>query len=232
MITVAGSDVGPVMPIEDQDWSQAWQQGLHAIEVGRRLLVRPSFVAAELRVGQHELVIDPGQAFGTGGHASTLLALEWIEAASSGPAGFRADTRVLDVGTGTGILALAALRLGAGSAVGLDLDPEAAFAAHGCAERNGLTARLRLFIGPVEALCTEPFDWVFANLLKRELVPIAAQLAAFTRPGGRAILSGLLAVERDSVETLLGSLGFALQGIRTRQDGAGDQWISLLMARA
>ena len=232
MLALAGADVGPVVPVEDRDWSRAWQQGLRAIEVGCGLLIRPSFVAADLRPGQRELVVDPGQAFGTGAHASTLLALEWIEASSAGSDGFRPATRVLDVGTGTGILALAALRLGAGSAVGLDLDPTAAVAARACAERNGLTTPLRLFVGPVDALRTAPFDWVFANLLKSELLPIAAQLAAFTRPGGHLILSGLLAAEQDGVEKLLGPLGLALQGLRTRRDAARDEWISMLMLRA
>jgi ribosomal protein L11 methyltransferase len=231
-LAVAGSQVGPVGPVEEKDWSRAWQRGLHPIEVGQRLLVRPSFVAADLRSGQLELVIDPGRAFGTGGHASTLLALEWIEVESGTPTGLRAETRVLDVGVGTGVLALAALRLGAGSAVGLDLDPEAAIAARECAQQNGLSDRLQLFTGPVDALSAKPFDWVFANLLKSELMPIATQLAAVTRSGGRLIVSGLLAAERAEVEAALGREGFTMQGIRTRQDSTGDTWISMLMARA
>lgn len=228
---VAGSNVGPIAPIEERDWSRAWQRGLRAIQVGRRLQVRPSFVAAELRAGQRELVIDPGQAFGTGGHASTLLALEWIEAEFASRAELDSGLRVLDVGVGTGVLALAALCLGAGSAVGFDLDPEAVTTARACAEQNGLDRHLLLFTGPLAALSAEPFDWVFANLLKSELFPIAAQLAAATRSGGRLIVSGLLAAEKAEVETLLGRLGFATQGVRRQQDSS-DVWMSMLMARA
>jgi ribosomal protein L11 methyltransferase len=231
-LSVAGADVGPALRVEPRDWSREWQRGLGPIDVGRRLRIRPSFVAAEPGSGRRELVIDPGRAFGTGGHASTLLALEWIEAESHGVAGFRSDTRVLDVGVGTGVLALAALLLGAGRAVGFDLDPDAAIEARACAERNGLGARLGLFTGPVEALSTTPFDWVFANLLKRELVPISSRLAGLTRAGGRLIVSGLLAAEQAEVEALLGDDGFAMRGVRTQADESGDVWLSLLMARA
>jgi ribosomal protein L11 methyltransferase len=223
--------VGEPVPVVARDWSQAWREGLEAIRVGERLVVRPSWIEVAPTPGRVELVIDPGQAFGTGGHVSTRLALEWIEACSRADDGLGPDARVLDAGAGTGVLALAALALGAGSAVAFDLDPLAGKAAREWALRNGLASRLQLFVGPVNALAAPPFDWVLANLLKRELLPIAPSLARCTRRGGRAIFSGLLAADEAEVLGALGDAGFGCARRRTDTDANGDEWISLLMAR-
>jgi len=108
---------GPAAPVVPTDWSQAWRQGLEPVLVGERLVVRPSWIPVDLGPQQVEIVLDPGQAFGTGGHVSTRLALEWIEAVAREEEAFCATTRVLDVGAGTGVLALSALRLGVGRAL-------------------------------------------------------------------------------------------------------------------
>lgn len=224
-----GVIAGPAEPVEDADWSQSWKVGLEAIEVSDRLVVRPSFVAFEPRAGQRELIIDPGQAFGTGGHASTSLVLEWVDVLSRD---FTPQTRVLDVGTGTGVLALAALALGAGRAVGFDLDPLAAIEARAWAQENGLADRFEVFAGGIEALAAAPFDLVLANLLRRELLPIVSELARCTRSGGQIVLSGLLAAEGHKVEEVMAPFGFETRGDRTVEDATGDQWVSLLMLRA
>ena len=227
--------VGAPAPVQATDWSEAWREGLVPIRVGERLIVRPSFTDAPLAPGQVELVIDPGQAFGTGGHVSTRLALDWLEEIGRGaaglPKGFAPDDRVLDVGTGTGVLALAAVALGAGTAVGLDLDPESGLAARHWARVNGLAERLAVFVGPIEALGASGFDWLVANLLKREMLPIAGPMAAAVRRGGHAVFSGLLARERDEVEAALAREGFVPLAARTFVDANGDEWISLLMRR-
>jgi ribosomal protein L11 methyltransferase len=214
------------------DWSQAWRDGLEPVCVGERLVVRPSWTCVERDSERLEIVVDPGQAFGTGGHVSTRLALEWIEAVAREEAAFRDTTRILDVGAGTGVLALSALRLGAGRAVGFDLDPLAGAAARETAERNGLADRFGGFVGPISAVAGTRFDWLFANLLKSEMLPIATEIANATRVGGRAIFSGLLARESDEVELALASVGF--EGLRVRRalDANGDEWVSLLMTRA
>lgn len=230
--TLAGADVDESEPVAKRDWVEEWRQGLVAVDVGKRLVIRPSFVERGAGDDRLELVIDPGQAFGTGGHASTLLALEAIEAAADDPAAFTATGRVLDVGMGTGVLAMAALRFGAGRAVGFDLDPEAGIAARVAAQENGLAEHLDLFVGPIDAISGATFDWVFANLLKREMLPIAAEIAGATRPGGHAVFSGLLAEERREVEQALDAVGFAPAGERTVHDGNGDEWIALIMTRS
>ena len=115
--------------------------------MGECLVVRPSWISPNLGPQQVEIVVDPGQAFGTGGHVSTRLALEWIEAVSREESAFCGTTRVLDVGAGTGVLALAAVRLGVGHAIGFDLDPLAGASARETAGRNGLADRFAGFVG-------------------------------------------------------------------------------------
>ena len=220
--------VAAPVPVADTDWSEAWKAGLEAVVVSPRLLVRPSFVKATPEPEQAELVIDPGQAFGTGGHASTLLALEWLDAVAPGLA---PGARILDVGAGSGILALAALCLGPGTAVAFDLDPLAAAATRENAAANGLAGRLEVFTGPIEALRPAPFDLVLANLLKTELLPLAEGIAACTARDGRAIFSGLLEGEHQAVAETLRAAGLRLLDIHQREDASGDRWFSLLMTR-
>lgn len=227
---VPGALFGETRAVVETDWSQEWRKGLEAVRVGKRLVVRPSWIDVALGRDQVEVVIDPGQAFGTGGHVSTRLALEWIEAIACTGA-FEPGHRALDVGAGTGVLALAALKLGVGTALGFDLDPLSGEACREWAERNGLGDRMTAFVGPIDAISEGEFDWVFANLLKREMLPIASEIAAATRAGGHAVFSGLLASEREEVEARLAAAGFGATRARAAVDPNGDEWISLLMRR-
>ncbi len=196
--------------LPDVDWSEAWKEGLDALVVSERLVVRPPFVGHALRPGQQEIVIDPGQAFGTGQHASTRLCLEWLDVlcpvAGAGPA----PDRLLDVGTGSGVLALAGLRLGVGAAVGFDLDPVAIREARRAARDNGLAGAARFFVGPIAALgeAAGRFPLVVANLLKSELLPLVEPLTERLAPEGRLVLAGLL--EEDALEVLA---AFAARGL-------------------
>ncbi len=230
---VAGVDgvrVGDPEAVPDADWSEAWKQGLGPIIVSPRLVIRPSFVAHEAAPGQCELRIDPGQAFGTGGHASTHLALAWIDALAPDLA---ESAWLLDVGTGTGVLALAALRLApAGTrAVGFDLDPLAAPSARAHARENDLIGAFQVFTGGFEALAPVTFELVVANLLRTEMLPCLARIAACTRPGGHAVFSGLLAVERDPVVEALAAAGLRVVGEREMLDDGGESWLSLCASR-
>jgi len=228
----SGVVVGRPEIIEELVWSEEWKKGLKTITVSDRLRVRPSFVEGEpLAPGQREILIDPGQAFGTGGHASTLLVLEWLDELARRAGGhFGESARVLDVGTGTGVLALSALALGAGSAVGHDLDALATREAREWAERNRLAGRMAVFTGPIEALEGAGFDLVVANLLKRELIPISGPVARAVGPAGHLVLSGLLRADLPPVEEALAPHGLRVVETREQQVG-GDHWISPLLAR-
>jgi ribosomal protein L11 methyltransferase len=227
VLGVTGS-VGEPEAVNGTDWSEAWKEGLGPIEIGPRLVIRPSWVSLTPRPGQHVLVIDPKQAFGTGAHASTRLALELLHSiADELPTG----AQVLDVGTGSGVLALAALALGAARAVAFDLDPLAGEAATENAVLNGVASGLRLFTGSVEALAEVPFDLVLANLLRNEVTPLLPALARRTRPGGRAIFTGLLDVERAEMEGRLAAVGFTVEQAILAEEADGDAWLGLLTRR-
>jgi ribosomal protein L11 methyltransferase len=220
--------IEPREPVEPGDWSERWKQGLEAVVVSPRLVVRPSFVELAPEPGRLEIIIDPRQAFGTGGHASTLLALEWVDVLAGE---LSLESRVLDIGTGTGVLAFAALRLGAGEAVAFDIDPIAVHEARYWAELNDLAARLRLFAGPLDALACPGFDLVIANLLRRELLPLVPGIAGLLARQGSLVLSGLLAEEQEEVESVLAGEGLRRAGARFGEDG-GERWVSLCMRRS
>jgi ribosomal protein L11 methyltransferase len=206
------------------DWGARWRDGLAAIAISPRLAIRPSFVDFAPGPGQRVVVVDPGQAFGTGGHASTRLALTLLdELAAARPPGWS----VLDVGTGSGVLALAALRLGAGRAVGCDLDRAALAEARANAAANGLAGALRLFAGTLDAVGSARFDGVVANLLRRELAPLLPAIARLAGAGGAVILSGLLVGERGGIEAALARVGLRVAGAREADDPAGDRWLGL-----
>jgi ribosomal protein L11 methyltransferase len=246
----APASVPEAVPVPEADWCEAWKADLEATVVSARLVVRPSFVSVVASSARQpekpaEIVIDLGQAFGTGSHASTRLALEWIDRLA--PA-LEPGARILDVGTGTGVLALAALRLSEGEgegddseAVALDIDPLATAAARANAEANGLAARFHVFTGPLAALRREPreghgpfdlpFDLVVANLLRTEMLPLLGEISQRMRPGANAVLSGLLASERGSVEAAAGAVGLAAAGARYGDDASGDRWTALLTLR-
>jgi ribosomal protein L11 methyltransferase len=214
--------------VSDEDWSVRWREGLRLVRVSPRIAVRPPFAPDDPPPAPPALVIEPGQAFGTGGHASTRLALALLDALP--PAELR-GVRVLDAGTGSGVLALASLALGARRAVAFDLDAVAVREARANAARNALEAGTRLFAGPIAALRAPAFDGAVANLLRRELLPLLADLSAFVRPGGFVILSGLLASERPEVEAALARAGLAIESEREETDAAGDTWMALLTRR-
>jgi ribosomal protein L11 methyltransferase len=213
-------------PVDERDWSEAWKDGLQAIVISPRLVVRPSFVEHVLEDGQRELIVDPGRAFGTGGHESTRLALEWVAelvGESTRP------IRVLDVGTGSGVLALSALRLGARRALGFDLDREAIGEARRTASNNGLKDRLALFAGPIEALRGAEFDLVLVNLLRAEMLPIAGEIAPLLSPEANLVLSGLLADDRPPVLEAFAAFGLEERSERTLRDASDALWSAPLL---
>lgn len=177
--------------IEDQDWERSWMDNFQPMRFGRRLWIVPSWHQAPEPEAVN-LLLDPGLAFGTGTHPTTALCLQWLDGQDL------AGCSVLDFGCGSGILAIAALLLGAERAVGTDIDPQALEASRDNATRNGIApARFPLYL-PVD-LPQQPADVVVANILAGPLVQLAPQISAQVKPGGRLALSGILAEQADEV---------------------------------
>ncbi len=176
--------------VEDRAWEREWLRDFRPMRFGRRLWVCPGGQAAP-EPGAVVLELDPGLAFGTGTHPTTALCLEWLDAAPL------AGCRLLDYGCGSGILALAALKLGAARAWALDHDPQALTAARANAAHNGLGERLEVVADP--AALPRPFDVVVANILSGPLIALAPSLAGCCRPGGAIALAGLLDAQAPEV---------------------------------
>jgi ribosomal protein L11 methyltransferase len=179
-----------VEALEDRDWTRAWMDHFKPMRFGENLWVVPGGFEAPDPVGVN-LHLDPGLAFGTGTHPTTALCLEWLD--RHPPEG----ARVVDYGCGSGILALAALLLGAEEVVGVDNDPQALIASRDNATRNGVEGRLRVFAP--EAVPDQPADLLLANILAGPLIELAPRLAALTRTGGGLVLSGILASQAEQV---------------------------------
>ena len=192
--------------LPDQDWGENWKRHFRPRALTRRLVVAPPWERAELHPGQLEIVIDPGQAFGTGQHESTLLCLRRLEhLAGRG----QLPDRILDVGCGTGILGLAFLLLGGREAVGIDLDPLAVEASLHNAELNGLAARMQASQTPLASVPGR-FPLVVANLTAKDLEEVAADLVTHLAPSGELIVAGLLVMQIKQVRAALEAHGLRL----------------------
>lgn len=177
--------------LPDQDWERSWMDDFQPMRFGQRLWVVPSWHSAP-EPDAVNMLLDPGLAFGTGTHPTTALCLEWLDGQQL------QDCQVLDFGCGSGILAIAALLLGAQHATCTDIDSQALEATADNAGRNGLDpSRLSLYLPP--NMPQQQHDMVLANILAGPLVALAPQLTALCRPGGRLVLSGILAEQAEEV---------------------------------
>ena len=212
---------GLVGEVADQDWGEAWKKDLVPFTVGR-VFVRPSWTRAAPPPGCVEVVLDPGMAFGTGTHPTTALCLRRLSSLLEA----RPGASLLDVGTGSGLLAIAARKLGAGRVAGTDNDPVAVAVAAENAARNGVALELS---GAAPAGVGGSFDLVVANILANTLLELAPELAARLAPGGTLLLSGLLAGQEGEVREGYRRLGLL-------PDPAGDaaegEWRLLSLRRA
>ena len=191
---------------DDEDWQNSWKEHYDSLPVGFRLIIKPSWVELEEEATEGRIVIelDPGIAFGTGYHPSTYTCMEALEEL------VHPEIRVLDLGTGSGILAITALQLGAASVVALDIDGQAVSAARQNFRRLRLQDRVTLVKGSVPHP-TAPagfFDLAVANISARGVADRAPFILQCLRPGGILIASGLLASQRPEVDDTAMSLGF------------------------
>jgi ribosomal protein L11 methyltransferase len=210
--------------VPEEAWADAWRAHFRPLRIGRRLLVVPPWERPAAGPGDGSptlIVIEPGRAFGTGSHGSTRGCLELLERALER----EGVEQALDVGTGSGILAIVAARLGVASVTALDLDPDAVAAAAANAARNGVAERVRVELGSLEAWAG-PAPLVLANLLAPALVALAPALARCTTASGRLIAGGLLVHEVPAV-----TASFVPEGFRLAEVAENEGWAALLLAR-
>lgn len=200
------------------DWAEGWKKYFTPRKVGARIVIAPTWETYDPKGDEIVVRVDPGMAFGTGQHETTALCIRSLEEVVT------PGTRVLDVGAGSGILAIAAVLLGAASAHGTDIDPEATAAARENVEANGLAAKVTIDESPLEAVGVFPV--VVANILAETLVSLAPALAAKVERGGALVLSGILHHLGDEVARAYAPHGFPRFDVR--RDG---EWVCLVGRR-
>ena len=210
---------------DNQDWSETWKQGLQPRRVGRHFIVAPSWTQPQQRNDDRVIVIDPEMAFGTGEHATTRGALRFLEMC------VRPGDRVLDVGTGSAILAIGAAMCGASDVLGVEYDPDAIINAQDNITRNGVADVVRLETALVDDLYLQrcgnaAFDIMAANVLSSVLVPLLPSFHNALRAGGYLILGGILEAEADDLIGAAQSAGFIL-----RSEDLEDEWWGGLFQR-
>jgi ribosomal protein L11 methyltransferase len=207
--------------VHEEDWAEAWKQHFPVLHVGRRLVIRPTWREHTSRPDEVVIALDPGMAFGTGLHPTTRLCLAGIEAWADD--GLVEGTEVLDVGTGSGILAIAAGLLGARCVLAVDTDPLSVEICARNATLNGLEGVIDVRRGSLPLAEPATFDLVLANLIAGLLIDIADQLVAVLRPAtGRLLASGIFHERESEVRSAFESTGLRIIGERREGD-----WLAL-----
>ena len=207
-----------VNEVKEEDWQNSWKSHFHLLKIGSRLVIKPSWIEYQEQAGDVVIEIDPGMAFGTGYHPTTYTCLqaleEWVRPGAS----------VLDVGVGSGILSIAALRLGAGSVTGLDIDSQAVRAARQNFRRVGVTRQVTLAQGsvPHAAAKAGQFDLAAANISARAVCERAQFICPTLRPEGALIASGMVRGQEGQVVETLEGLGWSAV-----QEWAREDWVTL-----
>ena len=210
--------------VNEEDWANAWKDYYHVTHIGERLVIRPSWREYIPKEGEVVLELDPGMAFGTGLHPTTRLCLEQVEQRT------RPGMRVIDVGTGSGILALAAAKLGAESVYCIDNSSVAVESATANAAMNGLSDKIEVVLGILDEAEAERmagrYDMVLVNILAHIIGAMAPQLAKVAAPGGLVIASGIIEAKRADAEGPLVAAGLELV-----DEAMIDDWLVLIFRK-
>lgn len=206
----AGKRVLEIANVREEDWAENWKKYYKPFRVGKHIVVRPVWEAYEPQDGDKIISIDPGMAFGNGTHETTSMCLGLVEDY------IKPGYEVLDVGTGSGILAIASVLMGAHSAVGIDLDPVAVRVANENIERNGLSDRVHVQVGDLVKGIDTQADVVFANIIADAVIMLSRAIRAHMKPGGVFICSGIILEREQDVLDALAEAGFAVDRIEHR----------------
>lgn len=223
MVMHPGSSPRPVVTIqtvEDRNWNAEWEQTIRPIRVSNRIVIRPSWHEYPASPGEIVLIIDPKMSFGTGYHETTRLTLRLMEQH------LRPPVTVLDVGTGTGVLAIAAIKLGASRAVGTDVDEWSFTNARENAAMNGVDDRVAIYGGTLDGVPPGRFGMVVANIQRGVLEELMPELTGRLDPEGILLLSGLLEGDEEPMNRSLRAAGFTTVG-RLQE----NEWIALAARR-
>ena len=221
-LEAAAAQLGLPMDVKtmaETNWEESWKDNYPAVEVGENLIVVPYWAADETN-GRTPVILDPGLTFGTGAHASTQMVMEFMEQC------VKSGDRCLDLGSGSGILSIAALRLGAGSAIGVDIDPKAESIARENAAYNGFAApRFTALTGNVtedtdlmNRLQQQEYDLVLVNIVADVIIGLAPILPAFLTERSILLCSGILDVRLEDVKTALENAGLEIVQIKAKED--------------
>ncbi|MCU0497160.1 MAG: 50S ribosomal protein L11 methyltransferase [Anaerolineae bacterium] len=205
--------------VDDQDWAEAWKAHYHTTRIGKRLIIRPLWEEYEVQAGDLVISLDPGMAFGTGTHPTTQLCLAALEDAIA------PGVTVLDLGCGSGILAIGAVLLGAGKVLAVDIDPLAVEVTTENAQQNGVGEKIIAQEGDLNTVLNSArrFDVLVANILARTIIEMCQHhLGEVVRPGGKAIFSGIMVSQSEDVQVALRQTG--LTPVNVRQDG---NWVAI-----
>ncbi len=207
--------------IAEENWNEEWEKTIRPIQVTERIMITPTWHTVNPRPGRIVLTIDPKMSFGTGYHESTRLVLRLMDGA------VRPGTTLLDVGTGTGVLAIAGVKLGASSAVAVDVDDWSYDNALENAGLNGVADRVRVIHGDISAVPANLFDMIVANIQRNIIEPILGEMLSRLAPNGLMILSGLLQADEEAILQALGA-----HRLVVRQRLFEREWLALAAGRA
>lgn len=205
--------------VEQEDWENGWKQYYHAMEIGTRLAIVPSWEHYDTQ--RAVITLDPGMAFGTGTHETTALCLETLDEHVHG------GERVLDIGTGSGILAIAALKLGALQAEGIDIDPMCVRTAGENAQRNGVQQNFRVLIGDLSDKASGQYDIICANIVANAIKALVPNIPALLKPGGIFMASGIIDTRKEEVIAAVQAAGLNVQQVKEK-----NGWVCLVCTAA
>ena len=205
---------------ENKNWNEDWEQSINVIEVTNKIVIKPTFRDYNSKAGQVVLIIDPKMSFGTGEHQTTKLVLMLLEKYTTSGA------RVLDVGSGSGILAIASIKLGARHAIALDIDEWCFDNAVENSKLNNVNDSIEVIKGEITDIKESGFDMILANIQKNILIDIAPEIYSRLKPGGKVILSGLLDYDEADIKTEFIAFGLSFLEIKML-----DSWIAIVFQK-